>query len=83
MRNDGIASHLRQEAARLRHHRSGLLVALIAIGLFAAACSGSDEGGADLLGSQGLRIGLSGFHDGIGMGGTSATGARLSIGFTF
>ena len=54
----------------------------------AAALIGGDtrlrvEGGVDLLGSQGLRIGLSGFHDGIGMGGTSATGARLSIGFTF
>lgn len=41
------------------------------------------EGGVDLLGTQGLRIGMSGFHDGIGIGGTSATGARLSIGFTF
>ena len=41
------------------------------------------EGGLDLLGSNGLRIGLSGFHDGIGNGGFSATGARLSVGFTF
>ncbi len=39
------------------------------------------EGGADLVSAQSLRIGISGFHDGIGSGNFSNSGARINVSF--
>ncbi|ANU07434.1 autotransporter outer membrane beta-barrel domain-containing protein [Paraurantiacibacter namhicola] len=41
------------------------------------------EGGVDLLTEGGIRASLSGFHDGIGISGYSASGVHLRLGVTF